>query len=32
MTKESAGAKQYTIAFADFFAPANPWIEMTYVE
>jgi FkbH-like protein len=32
MTKESAGAKQYTIAFADFFAPGNPWIEMTYVE
>lgn len=32
MTNESAGAKQYTIASADFVAPANPWIEMKYVE
>jgi FkbH-like protein len=32
MTKESNGARQYTIATADFVAPANSWIEMTYVE
>jgi FkbH-like protein len=32
MTKESDGARQYTIATADFVAPANSWIEMTYVE
>lgn len=32
MTKECDGARQYSIATADFFAPANSWIEMTYVE
>lgn len=32
MTKECDGVRQYSIAIADFFAPANPWIEMTYVE
>lgn len=28
----SEGLKRYAIATADFAAPANPWIEMTYVE
>jgi hypothetical protein len=32
MTKESEGARKYAIANADFVAPENPWIEMTYVE
>lgn len=32
MTKECNGARQYSIATSDFFAPANSWIEMTYVE
>ena len=32
MTKETDGARHYVIAIADFAAPPNPWIEMTYVE
>ena len=32
MTKEIDGARYYVIAIADFAAPTNPWIEMTYVE
>lgn len=28
----SEGVRRYAIAAADFAAPANPWIEMTYVE
>lgn len=32
MTKESHVARRYRIATADFVAPANSWIEMTYVE
>lgn len=32
MTKECDGARQYSIATTDFFAPANSWIEMNYVE
>ncbi len=32
MTKECDGVRQYSIATTDFFAPANFWIEMNYVE
>lgn len=32
MTKECDGARQYSIATVDFFATANFWIEMNYVE
>ncbi len=32
MTEEGDGARQYVIAIADFDAPPNSWIEMTYVE
>jgi predicted enzyme involved in methoxymalonyl-ACP biosynthesis len=32
MTKESEGVRQYAIAAADFAAPPNPWIEISYVE
>jgi predicted enzyme involved in methoxymalonyl-ACP biosynthesis len=33
LTEESAdGKRKYRIATSDFVAPANPWIEMTYVE
>jgi hypothetical protein len=28
----SEGVQRYAIAAADFAAPPNPWIEMTYVE
>jgi len=30
--ENSEGARIYSIAAADFAAPLNPWIEMTYVE
>lgn len=32
MTKESEGARHYTIATADFVTLHQPWIEITYVE
>lgn len=32
MTEEGYGTRHYVIAIADFDAPPNSWIEMTYVE